>query len=163
MPTTLFKIETGELGFALTDPGVAVEAATIGDYTAFSCQITNGLLVATQQFDDEDVPGTFCSPGSTTRTPKGTDFALQATALQDPNDATIAGLAKFLYDNDSGESGSSVWFYLGLAAGAAPKAIGRVYIAPMDFGGEPRKVLTAQLRFPCEGRPSLEFGTTADA
>lgn len=163
MPTTTFKINKGEVGFSLTDPAVPIADAEIGDYSAFSCVVTSGMIAATANMETEDVPGTFCDPPSETVTPAAATFVLQLTVLQDPQDSTTAGLAKFLWDNDSGVTGDPVWFYLGLAEGAAPKAIGQCYITPMDFGGEARTVLTAELEFPIEGRPDLEFGAAVDA
>lgn len=163
MSTTTFRITKGELGFSLTDPGKPVADASLADYTAFSCRVTSGLIRASSNFDTEEVPATFCDPASETVTPSAATFVLDLSVLQDPNDADLSGLAKFLYDNDSGVSGSPVWFLLGLAEGAAPKAIGQCYLTPMDFGGEARTTLTAQLQLPCEGRPDIEFGTTADA
>lgn len=160
MATTTFKIEKGELGFSLTDPGDPVADATIADYTAYSCLVTSGMVTASSNFDTEEVPGTFCDPASETVSPSAATFTLEVEALQDPQDP--AGMAQFLWDNDSGVSGSPVWFYLGLAEGAAPKIIGQCYLSPMDFGGEARTVLTASLSFPCEGRPDPEFGTTVD-
>ena len=160
--STVYKITTGELGFSITDPGVAIATADIDDYTDFSAVVTSAKLVASPNSTDEEVPGTFTSPASTTTTPTGTTFTLEAEVLQDPQDDT-GGLAKFLYDNDSGESGNPVYFYLALADGAAPKAIGACYIAPQDFGGEARSVLTASVSFVVEGRPEIEFGTAADA
>ena len=163
MATTVYKIEKGQLGFSLTDPGGAVADAVIGDYSDFSCVVTSAALIATQNFDTEDIPGTFCEPASSTTSPTATTFELSASVLQDPQLDDAAGLAKFLWDNDSGVTGNPVFFYLSLAEDAAPKAIGKCYIAPQDFGGEAKVVLTADLTFPVEGRPSLEFGTTADA
>lgn len=161
MATTTFKIAKGEFGISLTDPGKTLAQAAIADYDDFSCVVTAGSLVATQNFDSEDVPGTFCDPPGTTTNPSATTFELQLEVLQDPQDDTVAGLAKFLYDNDSGVSGNSAFFYLGLADGTAPKAIGECYLAPMDFGGQARVVLTASLALPVEGRPEIEFGTAA--
>lgn len=163
MATTVFKIAKGQVGFSLTDPGKAVDAAVIADYSTFSCLITSGMVTASQNIDTEEVPGTFCDPGSETNKPTATTFTLELEALQDPQDDAATGLAKFLYDNDSGVTGNSVYFYISLAEDAAPKAVGECYISPMDFGGEPRSVLTASLSFPIEGRPELEFGTAADA
>lgn len=161
MPTTTFKIEKGELGFSLTDPGDPVADATIADYTAYSCLVTSGQVTSSANFSTDPIPGTFCDPEAETVTPSAATFTLEVEVLQDPQDP--AGLADFLWQNDSGVSGSPVWFYLGLAEGAAPKIIGQCYLSPMDFGGEARTVLTASLSFPIEGRPNPEFGTTADA
>lgn len=163
MTTEVFKITQGEVGFSTTDPAVTVDAATIGDFTAFSCKVTGGLIQASSNFDTEPIPGTFCDPASETVTPSAATFELALEVLQDPQDDQTTGLAKFLWDNDSGVTGNPVWFYLGLAQGAAPKAIGQVYLTPMDFGGPARSTLTASLTLPIEGRPELEFGTTADA
>lgn len=160
MATTAFKIAKGQLGFSLTDPAQPIADATIGDYTAFDCVVTAAALIASAQTSDEEIPGTFCDPAQTTTTPSGTTFELQATLLQDPQAAN--GLAQFLYENDSGVTGNPVYFYLGLAENAAPKAIGQCYISPMDFGGEARSVLTADVTFVVEGRPAIEFGTAAD-
>lgn len=160
MPTEVFKIARGEVGFSLTDPGKAVADAVIADYTDFSCTVTRGLVTASSNFDTDEIPGTFCDPAAETVTPSAPTFELVLDVLQDPQIPT--GLAQFLWDNDSGVTGSPVWFYLGLAEGAAPKIIGQCYVSPMDFGGEARTVLTASLTFPCEGRPSPEWGITAD-
>lgn len=163
MPTTPFKIPKGQLGFSLTDPGYTAAAeADVSDYSAFSCLITGGKITATQNFDTDEVPGTFCDPGAEQTVPKASTFALEIDALQDPQDDTVTGLAKFLYENDAGVSGVSVWFYLGLAENAAPKAIGKCFLYPIDFGGEPRVTLVGSLSFPCDGRPDLEFGTAAN-
>ena len=161
MATDVFKITKGQVGFSLTDPGDPVADATIADYTAFTCQVTRGLITAASNFDTAEVPGTFCDPASETVTPSAATFTLELDVLQDPD--TASGLAQFLWDNDSGVTGNPVWFYLGLAEGAAPKCIGQCYVSPMDFGGTAREVLTASLSFPVEGRPTPEFGTTADA
>lgn len=163
MTTEVFKIAKGEVGFALADPGVAVDAATIANYTAFSCRVTRGLVTASSNFDTAEVPGTMCDPAAETITPSAPTFTLELDVLQDPQDDQTTGLAKFLWDNDSGVTGSPVWFYLGLAEGADPKIIGQCYVSPMDFGGNPREVLTATLQFPVEGRPSPSWGTTPDA
>ena len=157
-----FKIDRGEFGLSLTDPGVSIEDTTIADYTDFSCVVTSGALVSTPNLNAEDVPGTFCSPGGTTNAPTATTWSLDVSALQDPEETVLAGLAAFLYANDSGESGTVAYFYLGLAQGAAPKAIGEVWLAPMDFGGEARITLTADLSLVVEGRPEIEFGTAVD-
>lgn len=162
MATTPFKIAKGELGLSLTaSPAGTVEDDTIANYTAFSCEITSALISATSNFDTEPVPGTFCDPESETVTPRAATFELQIGALQRPDD--VASLQKFLWDNDSGVSGTPAYFYVALADGAAPKARGLCYLSPMDFGGEPRVVLSVDgLSLPIEGRPELEFGTTAD-
>lgn len=162
MATTIYKINKGQVGFSLTDPGIAVDAAAIGDYDAYSCLVTSAVLTSTANIDTEEVPGTFCDPAQETNVPTATTFTLDLSVLQDPQDDTTTGLAKFLWDNDSGLTGEPVYFYVSLAEDAAPKAIGQVFITPMDFGGEPRTVLTADLSFPVEGRPELEFGTAAD-
>ena len=162
MATEVFKIQKGEVGFALTDPGITVEQAMIADYSAFSCRVTRGVVTASSNFDTSEVPGSMCDPSSSNVTPSAPDFSLEMDVLQDPQDDQTTGLAKFLWENDSGVTGSAVWFYLGLAEGAAPKIIGKCFISPMDFGGTPREVLTASLTFPVDGRPTPEWGTTTD-
>lgn len=161
MATTIFKINKGEVGFSLADPGKAIAAASLADYTAFSCLVTSGVITATQNIDTDEVPGTFCDPATETNVPTATTFSLDLSVLQDPQDDATTGLAKFLWDNDSGVTGDPVYFYLGLADGTAPKAIGEVFITPMDFGGEPRVVLTSDLSFPIEGRPDVQHGSDA--
>lgn len=162
MATTVFKIEKGQLGFSTTPPGGTLEDDAIANYSEFSCVVTSGALIATANSEQEEVPGTFCDPATETNTPTGTTFTLDASVLQDPQDDQTTGLAKFLWDNDSGVTGNPVYFYIALADGAAPKARGQCLIAPMDFGGEARTVLTSDLSFVVEGRPEVEFGTTAD-
>ncbi len=162
MATTVWKIETGELGFSLTDPGGTLEDDVIANYSDFSCVVTAGTVVSTQNINAEDVPGTFCSPGTTSSSPQATTFTLDVSVLQDPQDDAVTGLAKFCYDNDSGESGTTVYWYMAQQSGAAPKARGQLWLAPMDFGGEARVVLTADASWPCEGRPELEFGVAVD-
>ncbi len=162
MATTVFKIDKGELGLSLTPPVGTLEDATIADYSAFSCVVTSGALIATQNFDTEEIPGTFCDPAGETNAPTASTFTIDATVLQDPQDDAVTGLAKFLYDNDSGFTGNTVYFYIALADGGAPKARGECYIAPQDFGGDARVVLTSDVSFPVEGRPEIEFGVTAD-
>ena len=157
-----FKIETGQFGLSLTDPGNPVADATIADYTDFSCVCTAGALISTGNLDSESVPGTFCSPGTTTNSPTATTYTLDLSVLQDPEETVLTGLADFLYTNDSGESGAPAYFYLGLAEDRAPKAIGSCWLTPMDFGGEARIVLTADLSLVVEGRPEIEYGVTAD-
>lgn len=161
MTTTTFKITRGEFGLSLTDPGKAVADATLADYTDFSCQVVGAVIRMSPNFSNEEVPGTFCVPPQQESAPAGTTYSLDVDALADPD--AVAGLAAFLWENDSGESGTPAYFYLGLAQGAAPKAIGKVWLAPMDFGGEARTVLRADVSLALDGRPSIEFGTTADA
>lgn len=157
---TTFKLENGELGFSTSDPGGTLEDATISQYTAFTVQVVRGVLVATSNFDTETVEATWVAPESESVSPAATQWELQMRVKQDP--ATSAGLAKFLYDNDSGETNQAVWFYMGLASGAAPKARGTVYVGPQDFGGAGQSVLYADLRFRLPARPELEYGDTAD-
>lgn len=162
MTTEVFKISKGQVGFSLTDPGKAIDAAAIGDYTDFSCVVTRGLVTASANFDTAEVPGTMCDPAAETVTPSAPTFELVLEVLQDPQlEVAAPGLAAFLWAHDSGVTGSPVWFYLGLADGTAPKIIGQCYLSPMDFGGTPREVLTASLTLPIEGRPTPQFGTAA--
>ena len=92
-----FKIETGEFGLSITDPGVAVADATLADYTDFSCVVTSGALISGgNNLNTEDVPGTFCSPGTTTNSPTATTWTLDASVLQDPEETVLTGLADFL-------------------------------------------------------------------
>lgn len=160
MATTTFKIDKGQVGFSLADPGSPVADATIADYTAFSCNVTSGRVTNSSNFDTDEVPGTFCDPAAETVTPSAPTFTLELSVLQDPQ--VTDGLAEFLWTNDSGVSGTPVWFYLGLAEDAAPKCIGQCYLSPMDFGGDPRTVLQSDLSFPIEGRPTPEWGTATD-
>lgn len=162
MSSTIWKINRGEFGLALVDPGKPVADASIADYSDFSCRVTSGALTASQNIETDEVPGTFCSPAQETNTPTATTFVLDLSLLQDPHVQALSGLQKFLWDNDSGVSGQTAYFYLGLDQGKAPKVIGECWLAPIDFGGEARVVLTADVEFPVEGRPEIEFGEISD-
>ena len=157
MAATILKIQTGEFGLSLTDPGVAVDLATLAGYTDFSCQLTSGAITASQNIDTEDVPATFCDVATENLVPQTSSYVVAISMLQDADIAS--GLAQFCYDNDATE----VWFYLGLATASSPKAIGSLYISPTDFGGEAKIVLTSDQSWPIIGKPEIEFGITADA
>ena len=158
---TTFKLSNAELGFSVSDPGVAVGDAVLSAYTDFSAQVAQGVLVAAANFDTERVEATFTEPASESTSPVAATWTLRVRVKQDP--ATANGLAQFLYDNDSGVTGNPVYFMLGLAEGGDPKAIGECYVSPQDFGGTARSVLYADLQFSVPTRPDIQFGNTADA
>ena len=157
MSSTVFKIERGEFGLSLTDPGVPVADAVLSAYTDYSCSVLSGAVTADQQTETDDIPATFCDAASSTLIPQTSEFTLTVSILQDPQ--LVAGISQFCFDNDA----TRCWFYLGLAEGSAPKAIGTFYISAIDFGGDAKVVLTADAEWPIDGKPEIEFGTTPDA
>ena len=63
MPKHVFKIEDGRFGLTVTDPEVTDACtATIADFDAYTCQITNGALTASPNVTQETVPATWCDP-----------------------------------------------------------------------------------------------------
>lgn len=156
MAAATFKIENGGFGLSLTDPGKAVDLATLTDYTDFSCQVTSGAIVPTPNTETEEVPATWCDPASEVNIPTATSFALAISVLQDPHVA--AGLAQFMYANDT----ATVYWYLGFdETDGAPKAIGSAICVPATTGGDARTTLTADVSMACNGKPQVGFGTTA--
>ena len=64
MSKHVFKIENGAFGLTLTDPEVTDACtATIDDFDAFTCQITNGALTRQPERDPGDGAGDVVRPG----------------------------------------------------------------------------------------------------
>ena len=68
MPRHVLKIEDGRFGLTFTDPEVTDACtATIADFDAFTCQITNGALTASPNVTQETVPGHMVRPRKSRR------------------------------------------------------------------------------------------------
>lgn len=131
----------------------AVAAYTDGD--AFTCQITSGRLTASKQVTRRDRAATFCSPASSTPTPSETTYALDASFFQDAH--VRDGLQSFLYENDTREA----YFLVGLRSGLTPpRAIGRVILHAVGFGGEPQVDLVDSFSLDVVRKPDVLFGST---
>lgn len=154
MPTTVFKIEDGDFGLALSEPTNAddVTLATIADYTDFACQMTSGSLEASPNLTTETIPATGCQAEQTVTSVGITSYNLVLGHLQDPNVA--AGLSRFLFENDT----SIAWFYFGMDGDDPPKAIGQLRVVAATIGGSMRTTLQASVTLPLEAKPSIEFG-----
>lgn len=132
-------------------------AADFTDGDSFSCQITSGKLTASKQSTTVDVPATFCSPASSRVQPAATRYTLDADFLQD---VTVRdGFMAFCAEHDAEEA----YFLLALDAGMnPPRAVGRVNIHDVGFGGAPRANLTDSVSFDCTRKPDRLFGTTGN-
>lgn len=160
-PMSFWKMPKGEFGLSLTDPGQPIADATIADYTDFSCQVLSGVITPQGTgYETDTVRASWCGPASSSIRPVEQTYTVDMELFQDPHE--VAGLQQFLWDNRAGLTSTSVWFYMGLNDGAAPKAIGKVFLLPEAFGGEAFTVLEASLSLPCDGTPDLEWGTSAD-
>jgi hypothetical protein len=177
----IWRIQSGVLAFTDVDPlavgylpswmgpgGATSSTAAMADYEAdatfWSCQVTSGALVPTADSSTQDQPSTFCQLGETVPTPKLSTWTLDVEMIQDPHvgggvaPAQTVGLAQYLYEHDAQE----VYFLLGLnGADAAPRAIGRVLLSAAQFGGVAQDILLATGSWPTNGKPDIEWGTTA--
>ena len=86
-------------------------------------------------------------------TPKKSTWTLDVEYLSDVGVSTA--LFAFAVNHDTEEA----YFMLGLNGADPPKAIGRVRVSPMAFGGVARTPLTATLTMPVNGTPSSRSGT----
>jgi hypothetical protein len=173
MATHVFQIETGKFGLSVVDTadtgylsewqspnGVDVETAVIANYVSgslgdFSCQISSGALSASPNTTTDSTPATFCSPEETTTSVGVTSYTLDVTFMQDPD--LMNGLNRYLFEHDTEE----LYFYLGLNADLAPKAIGRLRCIAGTIGGDARTKLTATLSLPLSRKPDVLFGAGA--
>jgi len=171
--THVFQIETGKFGLSVVDSaavgydaewqapdGTDVSTAVIADYVSgslgdFSCQISSGALSASPNTTTDSTPATFCSPEETTTSVGVTSYTLDVTFLQDPD--LMNGLNRWLFEHDTEEA----YFYLGLNADVAPKAIGRLRVIAGTIGGDARTKLTATLSLPLSRKPDILFGSGA--
>ena len=165
----VFQITDGQAAFTPVDraavgysdawqaPGGKTAATSLlADYVdgdSFSCQVTSGRLTASKQSSTTEVPATFCSPASSRVQPATTRYTLDVAFLQDVTvrDGFMAFCAQF----DAEEA----YFLLALDAGTnPPRAVGRVNIHDVGFGGEPRANLTDTVSFDCTRKPDRLFG-----
>jgi hypothetical protein len=171
MASHVFQIETGKFGLSMVDTaavgytsewqapdGNAVIDAVIADYVSsslgdFSCQISSGALSASPNTTTDSTPATFCGPEETTTKVGVTSYTLDVTFLQDPD--LMNGMNRFLFEHDTEEA----YFYLGLNADVAPKAIGRLRVISGTIGGDARTKLTATLSLPLSHKPDILFGS----
>jgi hypothetical protein len=148
----IFQITDGVFGLSLTDPGKTADVAVIGDYTAFSCQITSASLEASPNESSISVPATFCDPAQERPQPGTTSYSLNISALQDPD--VVNGINRFLFENDTKDA----WFFVGFDGTNPPKAIGKVKVVAGTIGGEARTQLTFDASLAVDGKPQIEFG-----
>jgi hypothetical protein len=177
MDPLIWQIEDGVLAFSLVDPAevgylpswnapaghtklTAVMADYEADSTFWRCQVTSGLLTPSADTTTQDVPATFCANGRTIPTPLQSTYTLDVEMLQDPQAGPTAptmGLAEYTYLHDAEE----VYFLLGLnGTDDPPRAIGRVRMSPLAFGGAARTPLTATASWPVTQWPDIAWGTT---
>jgi hypothetical protein len=152
MSRHVFEIEQGLLGFSLTDPGKTVLVAAIGDYTAFSCQVTTGALNANANTTTKTTPATWCEPEASDTVAGVTNYDLAVTFLQDPDVAV--GINEFLYEHDT----EQIWFFMGFNGADPPKVIGTCTAVAGTVGGDPRTPLVFSVTLPCKGKPVIAFG-----
>ena len=78
MSKHVFKIENGAFGLTVTDPEVTDACtATLADFDAYTCQITNGALTASPNVTQETVPATWCDPEETNPQVGATSYSLE--------------------------------------------------------------------------------------
>ncbi len=166
--------EVGGFGLALVDraavgydddwqapAGAVLPDVALADYaagsTTWQCQLSAAQLTATPNVNTSDRVGTFCAPPGSTTTVGEDTFALEIGGFQDHNVAT--GLAAFMYANRTKEA----FFYFSCdGPDGAPRAIGRLRLTSMPFGGDAWTDLTfTGLSLPIMRAPDIEFGTGA--
>ena len=168
----LIQIQNGVFGLAVVDPsatgylpawqapgGKTAATAAASDYGAsaasFVCQIKSGQLTPSASNTTETIDATFCSPAQEVPNPGVTTYGLELSLFQDPH--VRDGLSSFLFQYDVAEA----YFLLGLNAGTTPpRAIGRVRVASIAFGGAARTNLSADVTMPLSGKPDILFGST---
>jgi hypothetical protein len=175
MASHVFQIETGKFGLKVVDTaavgylstwqapaGKTVATAVIADYVTgsmgdFTCQIASGALSASPNTSTDSTAATFCGPEETTTKVGVTSYSCDITFLQDPD--VMTGINRYLFEQDTNEA----YFYLGLNADVAPKAIGRLRVISGTIGGDARTKLTATLSLPLSRKPDIYFGTGTGA
>jgi hypothetical protein len=158
MPRHVLKIEDGRFGLTFTDPEVTDACtATIADFDAFTCQITNGALTASPNVTQETVPATWCDPEESTPQVGATSYTLELSYLQDAD--LVDGLSRTLFEHDADVG----WAFIGLAGDVPPKAVAKVRVTSGQIGGEGRVTLTADVTMPCDGKPVVCFGNETDS
>lgn len=174
MSKTLFRIENGKFGLSIVDtaavgydpswqtpddvglPDVRLSDYDAGTTPAFACQIVTGVLTATENVTTETVDGTWCDPPEARQIVGEDTFAVEWDLYQDP---TVAdGLSSFLYEH----RGERAFVYFGAGGdGVPPTAVGVVTLKAASIGGG-RGNARAQVSFPFDRAPDIQFGTTAD-
>lgn len=146
---TYFRILNGQFGLAEVDTaavgyqptwlapgGVDVETATISIYDAgsptWSCQVTEMRMTATSSTRTETVEDTICAAGREVPNPQKAAWAVVLSLYQDAN---YVALQQFADEHDA----EQVYFFAAFDGVNPPKAIGRVFMAPLpDLGGVAR-------------------------
>jgi hypothetical protein len=170
---TIFRIENGVLALELVDTAAvgydpawqAPDGAVLPDVDAadydtaadgFQCQVVTGVLQSSPQSTTENLDGTWCDlPEVVTITGEDT-FAVALDVYQDPN---TVGLSAYLYEHRGAKA--YAYFGMGPAAGSPPVAVGVVTLASVSIGGG-RQAARAQVTFPFDRAPDVQFGTTAE-
>lgn len=177
MSTHWFEVNPGSADFALaivntgaagyssawkTPGGSAVSAIPISAYnmpagSSWQCQLLNGTIDVTKNTTTRNRRATWCDVASNVPTPVASSYALNLELAQDPD--VKDGLQAFLFENDAVEA----YFWLGLASGGPPRAVGRCYLTAAAFGGNPDEDLTATVSFDCSVKPQKWFGTSGNS
>lgn len=143
MSTPLF-MKDASVTLALVGPPAGTEAE-------FNCDLKSAVI--------EDTPGddvtyaTLCPDGSYTR--KGA--ATYVLHLTGPQEWDVAGLSRFLWDNE-GELATFVVQAHGAAvpiSDTEPGFTGTVTLIAGDYGGEVETFAEFDVSLPCNGRPTL--------
>lgn len=154
----VFKIERGKFGISLTDPALTDACTATADlFDDFTCQITSGALEASPNVTDDTVPATWCNPEQTVPLVGETSYEVVVTFLQDPD--VIAGLSRTLFEHDT----ETAWIFMGLDDLNPPKVVAKVRLTAGAIGGEARTTLTADVSFPCDGKPYVCFGNETES
>jgi hypothetical protein len=173
MSKTIFRIENGVLALELVDTtalgydpawqapaGAVLPTVTAADYdtasSSFQCQVVTGVLQATPQSTTENLEGTWCDLPEVVTISGEDTFAVALDVYQDPN--TI-GLAAYLYENRGRKA--YAYFGMGTNPGDPPVATGVVTLAAVSIGGG-RQAARAQVTFPFDRAPDVQFGTAAE-
>ena len=117
-----------------------------------SCQVTEAIISATA---DPKEATTLC--GKVT-VPGVTAYTLNVSYLQDWT-ATPEGISMFLFNHD----GELVDFELTPTANASPKAVGKCYVSPGDFGGTAGEIAVGSVSLGMDGPPTITGSTVTFA
>lgn len=166
MSKTLFKITDGKFALALVgdadDPawqaptGGVLPDVAVADYdtetASFACQVVTGVLTSTENVTTENIDGTWCDPPEVAQIVGEDSFAIEWDVYQDPN---VVGLNAYLYEH----RGKRAYAYFGAGGdGVPPTAVGVVTLKSASIGGG-RGAARAQVKFPFERAPDIQFGT----
>lgn len=161
----LAVINTGAAGYSSawkTPNGSAVSAVPVSAYnmpanSSWQCQLLSGAINPSGNNTSRTRAATWCDTASEVSTPVASSYTLDIEIAQDPD--TKDGLQAFLFENDAAEG----YFYVGLASGGPPRAVGRLYFQASAWGGAPATDLTAKLSLDLKSKPQLWFGTLASS